>query len=251
MRYAIVLICLFSTTLFALVSIAPVDIGANPGISGNISGALSSKSGNTQKEDYALGVRLQYDQGEKYLTWGALTYDYGKSKGVKNEDKIYLHIRTIHALEEGKNWTGELFVQSEQDKFKAINERSLAGAGLRLRFFNSDEWGKGYVGAGPFYEKIDYTYPAINPNENNTRLNTYIAYTKKFIGGLRVSYLGYYQPSFAHGGDYTSSQTIEMIAPLYAKLSLSLSGKYLYDTQPAIGIKKEDTAYLTTLLWSF
>lgn len=253
MRFLLLFLLLtgISPSLFALVSIAPVDIGSNKGLSGNVSGALSSKSGNTQKDAYSLGLRVQYDQGTDYLAWGIFTYDYGTSNGKKDEDKIYAHMRYIHAIDETKNWTGEFFVQSEQDKLKSINERSVAGTGLRWRFFNSDEWGKGYVGMGGLFEKIDYAHPDINPHETNSRLNSYLAYTKSFMSSSKLNYLGYFQPKFNDSSDYVSSQTAELIIPIYGRLNLSLSAKYNYDSNPAVGIKNKDTAYITSLLWTF
>lgn len=233
-----------------MVSIAPVDIGSKPGFSGNVSGSLSSKSGNTDKKEYVLGLRLQYDQGSDYLMWGNFTYNYGENSGTKNEDKMYGHVRTLHALIE-KQWCGELFVQSEQDEFKDINERSLAGAGVRWEFLNSDAMGKGYVGAGGFFEKIDYAHPLINPYERNKRFNSYVAYTKNFSVSSKLSYIGYYQPQFAKNADYVTSHTAELIVPIYGKLNLSLLAKYLYDSRPPIGVEKKDTAYLTNLLWEF
>ncbi len=251
MRYS-PLVCLFciSSPLWALVSIAPVDVGSKPGFGGNVSGSLASKSGNTDKNEYSLGVRFQYDEGDDYLAWGVVTYDYGESAGTKNEDRLYAHVRGIAALE-GNDWCGEVFVQSERDDFRDIRERSLAGAGVRWRFFNSDEWGKGYAGLGGFFEKIDYSHPLINPDERNGRLNSYIAYTKSFSGNSKLSYIGYYQPKFSEGSDYVTSQTAELIVPIYGRLNLSLSARYLYDSRPALGVEKRDTAYLTNLVWEF
>lgn len=240
-----------STSLLAVVSIAPVDIGSKPGMSGSLSGSLSSKSGNTEKDEYSLGFLLQYDQGSDYVTWGKFTYDYGKSNGTKNEDKIYAHLRYIHAIDEQKEWTSEFFVQTEQDKFKDINERSLIGAGLRWRFLNSDEYGKGYAGAGALAEKIDYTHPQTNPNENNSRLNSYLALTQTFANTSKLSYLGYFQPKFDDISDYVSLQTLELIVPIYGKLNLSLTAKYGYDSAPPINVKKSDSTYLTSLVWMF
>jgi putative salt-induced outer membrane protein YdiY len=235
----------------ALVSIAPVDIGSKPGFSGNVSGSLSSKSGNTDKKEVVLGMRVQYDQGSDYLAWGTFTYNYGESAGTKNEDKLYGHLRYIHALGDGGEWCAELFAQSARDEFKDINERSLAGAGVRWRFFNSDEWGKGYAGIGGFAEKIEYAHPLINPSERNQRLNSYAAYTKTFHAGQKLSYIGYYQPQFADNADYVTLQTGELIVPVYGKLSLSLLAKYLYDSRPPVGVEKKDTVYLTNLVWEF
>jgi len=244
------LLILCSTSLFAIVSIAPVDIGSKPGVSGNVSGSLSSKSGNTQKDDYAVGLRAQYDQGTDYLAWGTLTYNYGTSKGVKNEDKTYAHIRYIHALYEN-DWCSEAFIQAEQDQFRGINTRSLAGVGIRWRFFNSDEWGKGYAGFGGLVEKITYTNTQLNPNENNTRINSYVAYTEKFLTASKLSYVGYYQPQFTDAADYIFLQTFELNIPIYKQVGLSFTAKYVYDSAPPIGVEKRDTTLLTSLVWEF
>ena len=141
MRFILPVILIFlPSVLSALVSIAPVDIGSQPGFSSAVSGAFASKRGNTDKDEYSLGLRLQYDEGNRSLVWGTVTYEYGESEGTKNEEKAYAHLRYIRALG-APQWCGELFVQGEQDEFKDINSRSLAGAGVRWRFFDSSEWG--------------------------------------------------------------------------------------------------------------
>lgn len=251
MRHLLFLPYFVSTSLFGVVSIAPVDIGSKVGFSGNISGLLSSKSGNTEKNEYALGLRLQYDHGSDYLAWGTFTYNYGESKGSANEDKTYGHIRYIHALTDTKEFTSELFVQSEQDRFKDIKERSLAGAGVRWRFFNSDTWGKGYTGGGAFIEKIGYTDPSISAKEENNRFNLYLAYKKSFMHTSSLNYLGYYQPKIDDASDFVSTQTLELIVPIYGNLGLNMSAKYTFDSRPPIGIKKNDSAYTTSLQWEF
>lgn len=250
MRHLLFLTLLFTHPLFALVDIAPVEIGEKAGFSGNITGSLATKRGNTDKDDYSAGVKLQYDESERYVTWGVLSYDYGKSSGVKNEDKTYAHLRYIQRLR-GEDLCGELFVQTEQDRFKSINNRSLAGAGVRWRFFNSKEWGKGYFGLGGFYEYINYSDTTINPTEENGRLNSYVAYTKSFLSASKISYVGYYQPKLDESSDFVTLQSLELLVPVYEKLSLSFSVELDYDSRPPVGIKKRNTAQKTALSWRF
>ena len=142
-------------------------------------------------------------------------------------------------------------MQTEQDSFRSIKARSLGGAGVRWRFLDSDEWGKGYAGMGGLSEKITYTNPQINTNETNSRLNTYIAYTKKFMTTSKLSYVGYFQPKFDTVSDYVSSHTVELNIPVYQNISLSFTAKYAYDSVPPVGVEKKDTAYVTSLLWEF
>lgn len=250
MRYFFPLTLLISPSLFALVSIAPVDIGSKPGWSGNINGSIGSKSGNTEKDEYSLGTRIQFDEGENYLTWGTLTYDYATTRNVKNEDKLYAHLRYLHLIDHAE-WVGELYAQTERDQIRDISERTLGGGGIRWRIFNSSEYGKGYAGLGAFAESVRYSHSQINPDENNQRLNSYLAYTKQFDNGPKFSYVGYYQPRFDKTSDYVSLQTVELLFPLYGKLNLALTAQYNYDSHPAIGIRSEDTVFKTSFVFGF
>lgn len=250
MRFSLLPLALIPHSLLALVSIAPVDVGTNPGFSGHLYGSLTSKSGNTEKEDYALGGRLQYDEGSYHLSWGTVTYNYGTSSGVKNEDRLYAHLRHIRAIDHN-DWCWELFAQSEQNKFLKIQDRTLGGVNVRWRFFNSKEWGKGYVGIGGFSEHVTYVDSLLDPSETNQRINSYIAYTKGFEYGSKLSYVGYYQPKFSDTADYATSQTIELIVPIYGKINLNLTAMHAYDSRPAVGVKVEDTAFKTGVIWEF
>lgn len=250
MRTLPLLLFLLPPALFGVVDIAPVEIGEKAGFSGNVSGSFVTKRGNTDKDEYSAGLKLQYDEASRYVAWGVLSYDYGKSSDVKNEDKTYAHLRYIRRLY-GEDLCGELFVQTEQDRFKDINNRSLAGAGVRWRFFNSSEWGKGYFGLGGFYEYVDYSDAAVNPTEENARLNSYVAYTKSFASESTFSYVGYYQPKFDESSDFVTLQSLELLLPVYEKLSLSFSVELDYDSRPPAGIKKRNTAQKTALSWRF
>lgn len=246
----LLLIFMLVTSASALVTIAPVDIGSAPGISGTITGSISSKSGNTEKDEYALGGRLQYDQAIDYLVWGDVSYHYGESRGEKNEDNAYAHLRYLHTLM-SPDTNAELFGQLQQDQFRDIQERSLVGGGCRWRFFNEPEQGKGYGGIGIMGENIRYSNPDINPAEHNTRMNAYLAYTLSFATSSKLNYLGYYQPKVDEFNDYITSHSLELIIPIYGPLDLNLRANYSYDSDPAVGIYKKDTAVTTTLLYRF
>ena len=50
MRNLLVILFLAAAPLFAIVDIAPVEVGNNPGLSGNIAASYAQKSGNTEKK---------------------------------------------------------------------------------------------------------------------------------------------------------------------------------------------------------
>ena len=109
----------------------------------------------------------------------------------------------------------------------------------------------GYAGLGGFYERIRYAHPAVNPDENNRRLNSYIAYTKTFMAASKFSYVGYYQPRFDASSDYVTLQNFELLIPIYGRLNLSIGLSYSYDTRPPLGVDKSDTVQKTLLSWEF
>jgi hypothetical protein len=122
---------------------------------------------------------------------------------------------------------------------------------VRWRFFDSKKWGKGYAGLGAFFEKVAYSRDTPNPDEDNGRLNSYIAYTKSFMAASKVSYIGYYQPRFDESSDFVALHSVELVVPVYGKLNLSLTFTYDYDSRPPAGVEKRDTAYKTALFWEF
>ena len=121
------LLLLLATLTFShtVVSIAPVEIGKKPGISGKTEVSFETKRGNTETDQYSVGVRAQYDDNATYVTWGELSAHYAEASGAKNTNNTYAHIRYIHKLYDQKNINYEAFVQSETNEFTKVEERFL------------------------------------------------------------------------------------------------------------------------------
>lgn len=244
-----VVLFLFAVNLMATVVIAPNEVGLRPGISGEIGASLMHKRGNTDKNEYYGNLYLSYDNNVSFVTWMAANFAYGESSGVVNENNAFIHLRHIHNLTQD-SLAGELFVQDSEDSLKNIQRRLLGGAGLRLRLFEKTTYGRTYLGAGAFYEHIDYT-TEVDPTERNVRFNTYVAYTLKFSENGRLSAAGYYQPKVDDLQDYylVSNFSLEMliVAKLYLKVQLSAQ----YDSRPPSDVIRYDYAQETVLLWKF
>jgi len=243
------LLLLFSS-LEAVKFIAPNEVGLRPGLSGNLQASVNNQRGNTDKDEYVARARLCYDNNRSYVTWLEFSYAYGQASGVENENKAFLHYRFIHTLY-SKDWNWELFVQNEGDDFRQIQRRLLSGGGLRWRFYHSEGFGRIYAGAGVYYEYLNYLTPAIDPKEYNTRLNTYIAYTKKFGKDARISLTSYYQPKMDDWSDHYISSAASLLVYVYGSVYLKVSLSYAYDTRPATGVEKEDMQQLSSIGWKF
>ena len=246
MKYLIILM-LTVINLFAIVSIAPVDIENHPGFSGTVNGALNTKKGNTDSDNYTAGLRLSYGNNQSYVMWGEFDFNYGKVSGVKNTNSTFTHLRYIHKLEQNLDW--EVFVQSQSNEFTKVDERFLTGGGLRLHF-DKEPYGNLYFGFGAFYEYLSYT-TTVDSQENNIRGNFYIAYKKEFLKDSQLSYVAYYQPKVGNINDYLISNALELKILIYERLYINFLINYNKDAKPAQGVKSVDLSQSTSFLYKF
>jgi putative salt-induced outer membrane protein YdiY len=246
MRFLFLVLVCFSIS-HSLVTITPVDLGSKPGFSGKVEASFDTKRGNTDKDEYKAGFRIQYDNNKTYLIWVDFTGSYGEASGVKNTNKTYAHLRYIHSWQKNIDW--EIYLQSEANEFTMTEARRLAGGGLRFHLLD-ELFGKIYLGIGAFHEYINYS-TNVDPLENNDRANIYLAYTKKFKNKTKISYVGYFQPKLDMMDDYILSNGLELKIDIYKELYLKFKIFYDIDTKPAIGVKKYDFSQTTSFLYQF
>lgn len=248
MRFLLVLLS-FVTSIFAVVTIAPVEIGNNPGVSGSVELSMENARGNTDKDEYKGGMKVQYDNNSSYVTWVQASANYAEVEGTKNTNKTYVHLRYIHTFYERKDLIYETFGQSQTNEFTKVKNRFLLGGGYRYHLLH-ESIGKVYIGAGAFYEHINYT-TEIDPRENNVRANLYVSYTNQLGDDAKISYIGYYQPKFSNFSDYIVTNIVELEVHVYQKLFISVKVNYDYDAKPAIEVKKRDFTQTTSLVYKF
>ncbi|WP_297442758.1 DUF481 domain-containing protein [Sulfurimonas sp.] len=247
MKY-LILIFVSIVNLYAVVSIAPINIGEKPGVSGALKGSFETQRGNARTDNYSASAKVQYDNNSSYVMWTEVAFNYGKSSGIVNTNNSFTHLRYIHTTYvEELNW--ESFLQSQTNEFTNVKDRYLAGVGLRY-FINKSQYGKVYVGLGTFYEFLSYT-TQIDPVEHNNRLNAYISYSKELGENTKLTYLVYIQPSYADFSDYVLKNAFELKIRIYEKLYLNFTISYNEDTKPAIGIKRTDAHQKTSFLYEF
>lgn len=251
MKKIILIGILASQYLFGLVSIVPVEIGKQPGISGTFEVGLETKRGNTDKDKYKASTRITYDNNESYVAWAELSGEYGRSKHVTDTSEVFSHLRYVHSLTNDENLRYELFVQLENDKFKEIRRKMLGGGGLRYRVLNFYEGGKGYLGFGGFFESVKYTDPDIDPSEDNVRLNSYFAYTFPITDMSTISYVLYYQPKIDDFSDNILSNELELKLNIVKTLFLKFNVSMVQDSDPAVDVKKYEFIQTTTFLYKF
>ncbi len=251
MKILFIVLFLAGQQLFAIISIVPVKIGENPGISTKMQAGLDTKRGYTDRDFYKASVRITYDENYNYVLWGEISGVYGKSNGQETTNKSFAHLRFIHALTK-KNIRDEYFIQAQENKFKAIKTRRLVGGGLRFTLFETFKGAKGYLGVGGFYEYLSYTNPVLDPNENNIRINTYFSYKATFNKDSHLAYTMYYQPRINNFRDQLILNKFELQLQVYPKLYLKFSVYYNLDSSPPSSIYKNyGFRQTTTFVYDF
>ena len=236
--------------LLAVLEIKPVEIGENPGFSGSLGLSLETRRGNTVKDVYKGDIKITYDNNKSAATWVQFTKYYAEANHQEYINRGTAHIRHVHDLREDF-LCFEVFAQSQQDKFKSINDRVLGGVGLRWRENIGDHYGKIYLGLGAYAEYLNYLDESLDPTEHNKRLSSYIAYNIPFNDSSSLTYIGYFQPILDRFEDHYISQQLELKVLIYKQLYLSFKIEYDIDTIPATDREKEDFSQVTTFLLKF
>jgi putative salt-induced outer membrane protein YdiY len=240
----------FSSSAKAIVNMEGLHTGSpKEGLSGNVELSLSNTSGNTDKEDYSLGARLQWHK-EKITDYLLLRGAYGESAGVKSTENSFFHARHIYQLL--PRLAAEGYVQAERDTFARLEYRGLAGAGGRFTLYEPDSKGVIYLGLGAYYskERIDDNY-ADGGTEKLWRGSTYLILKYQANENTALISASYYQPAFEGADDYRMLEQAAMRVKINDTLSLVVSANYRYDSQPPIGVEKRDTTYTTALSLEF
>jgi putative salt-induced outer membrane protein len=108
-----------------------------PGFSGSASLGYSAQTGNTDTQDFSLGVRMRYAQGQWVQTLGVAA-DFSESEGVKTEEDIF-------AVYDGNYYFNDRFYMF-----------ALARAQRDGLAFGADEFSRdGFIGVGPGYRVIN------------------------------------------------------------------------------------------------
>lgn len=234
--------------VFAIITIAPVDVGKKEGFSGILKGSFETKRGNSDVDNYSAGLRARYDTKE-YALWSDFIFSYGKASGELNTNKTYAHIRYIHTIEDIKPLNYELFIQSETNDFTKVKNKFLLGGGLRYHY-DMQEYGNIYLGLGGFGEDIRYLTP-IDPSETNFRINSYASYTKELGKRSKLSYVLYYQPNVKEFNDYILSNGLELTILIYEQLYIDFVFYYDVDSKPAVGVEDTDISQKTSFIFKF
>ncbi|MDQ6966003.1 MAG: DUF481 domain-containing protein [Mariprofundaceae bacterium] len=235
---------------FAIINAEGLGVAVDKeGLNGKASLSVNGSSGNSDKINGEAGGRLVWVHGP-HTEMLVGSYAYGKSRGKRDTNKSFLHLRHRYALDNSLD--AEAFGQAQQNEFARLKLRTLLGGGLRWGQMDTD-WTV-YLGLGSFYENETLRSSAANTAPPRTRLWRGNAYGTLFYAfNERVGFQNtvYFQPAWKGTADYRLLENAALTVNLSEKLDLRLSIEVEKDSRPPTGIKSTDTSYKTGLEYRF
>lgn len=217
---------------------------ADQGASGNIRAALDGRSGNTERENYTVGGRLDYRARETDMF---LLVEHSRARAdaqeIENNSWAHAHFRD----EFQRGLAAEAFIDGKRDDFQALDSRVQLGAGARFTLNYTPDVRAVYAGLGILHEWEEQA--ALD--DHYWRLNSYVAYKRQLNEQVRGLFSVYYQPRVDEADDYLITTEAAMLVKLAAQLDLKLGVKYEYDGEAPISIKSDDTRYVTAINFHF
>ncbi|NND52919.1 MAG: DUF481 domain-containing protein [Flavobacteriaceae bacterium] len=168
-------------------------------------------------------------------------YNLNRSEGQDFNNKWFLHLRYNKEI---PNFPSkdirirlEGFLQTQKNDLLSINERSVLGAGIRLKLVEDME-GKNsfhlYIGSAYMYE-IEHTN-SLNLDTYNHRNSSYL--TANFDFGedkLQLVNTIYYQPLFQDFQNYRLAEEFSAEMPLSHSLSFKTTFTYFLNNKTPLG----------------
>lgn len=221
-------------------AINPPDQGGR----GSLSAALDGRSGNTDREDYTVGGRLDYRSRETDM-FVLVEHSRAKASHQEIEDSSWAHAHFRDEFQHGL--AAEAFLDGRKDDFQQLDARTQLGAGLRFTLNYERDLRAVYAGLGVLHEWEDQA----GLSDHYWRLNTYVTYKRQLNEQLRALVSLGYQPRLDEADDYLLSSEVALLVKLAAQLDLKLGARWLYDGEAPAGIDADDTRYVTSLTLHF
>ena len=257
-KYAAGLACLLAlcTSVKAQVNIETKRrLDSKSGWYSDIGLSLKYQSGNTDLLKFETSLRSDYLVG-KYHTFGILTFQQEKQGGKVFTDKGFAHLRGARSITEQLGV--EIFLQKQYNESILLQDRNLAGGGIRVlalkqRTDTKDSTGMNlYLGIGGMWEN-----ETINDKEhgevdtNIIRSTNYISATWRINKRFTVIVTGYYQPYLQRFSDFRVLSESRFEFRVTERVSFNIRLNLRYDSEPPTGVEAHDLEIVNGLSYKF
>jgi putative salt-induced outer membrane protein YdiY len=249
MKYILLLTCIFYISI-ATAQILDAEslrkVTDTTGWSGTLSANFALKRNVNDFLVLGSDIHIQY-KNEKNLWLFKNDFGFEKIDDNKFENSGITHVRYNYRYRPRVAW--EIFVQGQYNKVNLIGFRALAGTGPRFKITNSEKY-KFYLGTLIMFEYEDVT-DGITPLQRDLRGSSYLSFSLYPSEHVTLVSTTYYQPNLSAFEDYRISNKSSMLVGLFANFSLKVSYSFIFDTFPAVGIRKSQYNFSTGLAYSF
>ena len=153
----------------------------------------------------------------------------------------FQHLRISYHL--NNQYILESFVQNQHDLVHNIENRQLAGLGVRTKISKI-----GFIGISSFYEHEELVDNTIN---QDFRLSIYNQLSFNIVEKVKFSNVIYFQPQLECFSDYRLALEAAIVIPFSKNLSFANSFTLGYDSSPATDIPNINYQIQNSLQYNF
>jgi hypothetical protein len=210
--------------------------GDEEGWAGRVEALLAAADGSADYFEFDLGAAVQYRAGRNRVRLLAQRMRR-ESRGEKIADNTLGHLRHNYDL------SGPLatvaFVQGQQNPFRRIEERFLAGAGLRVDVIERDHVDM-LIGAVYMREHEQITSVPADSVVNRNRASVYASILGKPRESVQLDLAAFYQPVIGEIDDQrafvAAAVRVDIVGGLYFTFAYTL----VHDSLPPPGVPETD-----------
>ena len=210
---------------------------------------LTYRSGNSD----LLTTRTRFRSD--YLTKTYHGFVFGSLQQGRKDDVFFVnkgmaHARVIRSLMQ--HVLLESFVQKQFNESILLNDRNLAGGGVRFALHPPSSKFNLYLGIGAMWEHERINDKDIGEITTHAiRSTNYINWTGQLDERITTSATGYYQVHTRRLHDYRVLFEGSLTFQLTTKLAFPLRVNIRYDSEPPTGIRKHDVEIFNGLRYTF
>jgi len=241
----IVIVLLAAASVYSQVNIENKRLGLiEPGISGSIDLSYSIARGNSELTEIGIGPNLIW-RTWKHQIFMLNNLTRVSSNGGSIINKGFSHFRYNYDIT--KKYIYELFIQAQYDRSRDLEQRYLAGSGIRIITINREKFkmANGITGM--------YEYEELSSGEISKLIRGSFYMTLNFSNSDNISLTNtiYMQPSVENMDDYRVLNEGQVKVKITGHFSLTTSIQYRYDSKPPEGIENYDLGIKNGLEFSY
>lgn len=211
---------------------------------GNVFLGALKQSGNTDRTSASFGGEATRRSAKDRFSL-SLLYNYAEEDGTLTTRDTYGAIKYDYFFTQ--KFYGYLGVEMLKDKFKDLNLRTIVGPGVGYQIWDDEAKALALEGGIAYFseDRIEADDDQWITARLGARFRYNVGELVTFTDNLAL------YPSLEAGGEFTSRNEAALLTTIAGPWSLRLANVWEHDSDPAEGIKKDDSKSSVNLQYSF